>query len=114
MITPRPSPGKSTTASSALVNRTHRIVRERAVSLQQRKSRVRSLWIPLGISAGFLSLISFAVWSIFDQNDATPNGLPDASSQIFVFLMWCLPLSIAVLAVVWTRLNARAADEGGR
>ena len=101
-------------ASAAMVNRTHRIVRERAVSMQKQKSKVRSLWIPLAISGGLLSLLCFAVWSIFEQNDVTPNGIPDASSQMFVFLMWCLPFSAAVLAVVWYRKNSAASDGGAR
>ncbi len=101
-------------ASAAMVNRTRRIVRERAASLQARKSKVRSLWIPLMVSGGLLSLICFAVWSVFESNDVTPNGIPDASQQMFVFLMWCLPVSAAVLAVVWYRLNVQTKDEGAR
>jgi hypothetical protein len=101
-------------ASAAMVNRTHRIVRERAVSMQARKSQVRSLWIPLAMSGSLLSLICFAVWSIFEQNDVTPNGLPDASQQMFVFLMWCLPVTAAVLAVVWYRRNYQTRDGGAR
>ncbi len=107
-------------ASAAMVNRTHRIVRERAATLQARKSKVRSLWIPLAISGTLLSLICFAVWSIFEQNDVTPNGIPDASQQMFVFLMWCLPVTVAAVAVVWYRLNSHShhssnsMDEGGR
>ena len=105
---------KHAVASAALVNRTHRIVRERAASLKAQKSRVRSLGIPLAISGGLLLLLCFAVWSVFEQNDATPNGIPDASQQMFVFLMWCLPVSAAVLAVVWYRLNSQSRDEGAR
>ena len=101
-------------ASAAMVNRTHRIVRERAATLQARKSKVRSLWIPLAVSGGLVTLICFAVWSVLEQNDVTPNGIPDASQQMFVFLMWCLPLTAAVVAVVWYRLNSHMRDEGAR
>ena len=101
-------------ASAALVNRTHRIVRERAASLQARKSKVRSLWIPLAISGSLLTMVCFAVWSVFESNDVTPNGIPDASQQMFVFLMWCLPVSAAALAVVWYRLASHSKDEGTR
>lgn len=106
-------------ASSHLVNRTHRIVRERAASLQARRSRVRSLWIPLVVSGGLVSTICFAVWSVLEQNDITQNdvisnGIPDASTQMFVFLMWCLPVSAAVLAVVWYQLTNKTKDEGAR
>ena len=98
----------SATAPAALVNRTHRVIRERARNIQAQKREVRSLWIPLCISAGLLALFCFAVWSVFDQNQEAPTGLPDASQQMLVFLMWCLPVSAAVLAVVWfRRANAR-------
>ncbi len=101
-------------ASARMVNRTHRVVRERAALLQKRNSAVRSLWIPLAISGGLLSLFCFAIWSIFEQNDAMSNGVPDATGQLFVFLMWCLPVSAAVLAVVWYRKNNHTRDEGAR
>lgn len=87
-------------ASSAVVNRTHRIVRERALTMQAQRKTMRSLYIPLIVSAGLLAAVVFAIWTVLDEYDIAPTGLPDASQQIFVFLMWCLPISIAVLAVV--------------
>ena len=98
---------------------THRIVRERAASLQARKSKVRSLWIPLAISGSLLTMVCFAVWSVLEQsgleqNDVVATGLPDASQQMFVFLMWCLPVSAAALAVVWYRLTSQSQDGGTR
>ena len=116
----RQSAGESrAVASASMVNRTHRVVRERAVSLQQRKSKIRSLWFPLAVSGGLLSLVCFAVWSIFEQSDVTQNdaistGLPDASNQMFVFLLWCLPVTAAVLTVVWSKLNRQTRDESAR
>lgn len=91
----------SMTARAQLVNRTHRIVRERAQSLKSQRSRGRSLWIPMAISAAFLLILCTAIWSLLDQYELTPNGVPDASSQIFIFLLWFFPVSAAILALAW-------------
>jgi hypothetical protein len=99
-------------ASAVMVNRTHRVVRERAKSIQARKRHERSLWIPLAISGGLLAVIFFAVWSVLDQYEVTPIGLPDASQQMLVLMMWCLPLSAAIMAVVWFRRASAKADNG--
>jgi len=90
-------------ASAAAVNRTHRVVRERAKTIQEHKSRIRSLWIPLTVSFGMLALILCAVWSLLDESEFLADGLPDATQQLMVLSMWCLPLSAIVLAVVWFR-----------
>ncbi len=91
----------SIAAHAQLVNRTHRIVRERAQSLKSQRSRGRSLWIPMAISAAFLLILCTAVWSLLDQYELTPTGIPDASSQIFIFLLWFFPVSAAILALAW-------------
>lgn len=105
------------TARAAMVNRTHRIVRERAKTIQARRNKVRSLWIPLGVSAGLLVAVVFALWSVLVEYDVTPTGLPDASNQMSVLMLWCLPLSVAILAVVGFRKagtrNDGQADNGG-
>lgn len=101
----------NTTASAAMVNRTHRVVRERAKTLQQQKSRVRSLWIPLTVSFGMLALLLIAVWNLLDESEFFADGLPDSSQQMLVLSMWCLPLSVIVLAVIWfRRANAKTSD----
>ena len=88
-------------ARAQLVNRTHRVVRERAQSLKSQRSRGRSLWIPMAVSSAFLLILCTAIWSLLDQYDMTPNGVPDASSQIFIFLLWFFPVSAAILALAW-------------
>ena len=92
-----------TAARSQLVNRTHRIVRERAQVLKSQRSRGRSLWIPMAISAAFLLILCTAIWSLLDQYELVPTGIPDASSQIFIFLVWFFPVSAAILALAWAR-----------
>jgi hypothetical protein len=87
-------------ARASVVNRTHRVVRERARTLAARQSRVRSLWIPLAVCSSLLVILCTAVWSALDAYDATPNGIPDSSNQFLVLCLWFLPVSLAVLGVV--------------
>jgi len=97
-------------ARASVVNRTHRVVRERAQSLAMRRSRVRSLWIPLAVCSALLIILSSAVWSILDQYEAIPTGVPDASNQFLVLLLWFLPVSMALLALVLFRRARKGTD----
>lgn len=90
-------------ASASMVNRTHRVIRERAKSMRAAKIQQRSLWFPLAVSGGLLAVLVCAVWSVLDQYQETAIGLPDASQQMLVLMMWCLPVSVAILAAVWMR-----------
>ncbi len=90
-------------ASAAIVNRTHRVVRERARNLQARRSLVRSLWLPLGLFSAFLIVICTALWTGMAEYELTPTEIPDASKQMFVLMIWCLPLSVVILALVLFR-----------
>jgi uncharacterized membrane protein YdbT with pleckstrin-like domain len=100
-------------ASAAMVNRTHRVVQERAKSLQARRSKMRSLWIPLAVSGAMVAAIVMAIWSILGQDELIPTGLPDANQQLLVLMMWCLPVTVLLLAVVLYR-RANAATDNGR
>jgi hypothetical protein len=93
------------------VNRTHRVVRERAKMVQAHRSKVRSLWIPLAVCSGFLLMICYAVWTLLDGYELTPNGVPDSSDQFLVMLLWFFPVSMALLATVLFR---RARKRSGR
>jgi len=94
------------------VNRTHRVVHERAKLMQERRSKMRSLWIPLAVSAGTMAVIVSAIWSILEQDELIPTGLPDANQQMLVLMMWCLPVSVLLLAVVLYRRANSQADNG--
>jgi hypothetical protein len=112
-----PGPGvmlQGSGASSARVNRTHRVVRERAKTLKARRSKIRSLWLPLSIFSSLLVGICVAVWSVLDQYDLTPTGTPVASYQMLVLVLWSVPVSAALLAVVWFRQSRTDAGVGGR
>jgi hypothetical protein len=92
--------GASAPARASVVNRTHRVVRERAKTIAARRSRVRSIWVPLAVCSSLLVIISTAVWSALEAYDVTPTGVPDASNQFLVLCLWFLPVSMVLLAVV--------------
>ena len=95
--------GMNTAARSSMVNRTHRVVRERAQALAARRDRERSLWVPMAVSSALLLIICTAVWSVLDQYEITPTGVPDSSDQFLVLVLWFFPVSMALLAMVWFR-----------
>ena len=99
--------------SSIVANRTHRVVRQRAAVLRARQSMVRSLWAPLLVCAGLLMAICSAVWVALDDYEAIPTGIPDASQQLLVLMMWSLPLSAALLAFVWFRRSREQIEDEG-
>ncbi|HEX7157368.1 MAG TPA: hypothetical protein VF214_00015 [Edaphobacter sp.] len=96
-------PKLSAAARASLVNRTRRVVRERATAIADQRSRARSLWLPLTVCSGLLVIICTAVWNLLDEYELTPTGIPDASDQFLVLLLWFLPVSMALLALVWFR-----------
>jgi hypothetical protein len=109
----RATAGMNAAASAAMVNRTHRVVRQRAQVIQARRSKIRSLWIPIGVSGGLLGVIVCTIWTILDEYELSPTGLPDANQQMLVLMMWCLPVSALLLFVVWMRHgNGNKTDNG--
>ena len=95
-------------ARAALVNRTHRVVRERAGQIATRKKKIRSLVMPMAVSAALLVILVTAVWTLLEEYDLNAGGVVDASGQYFVLALWFLPLSMALLGMVWfTRVRGR-------
>ncbi len=97
-------------ARSVVVNRTHRVVREQALTLREQKSRSRSLWVPLTISSILMVAICYAIWGMLDGYDLTPNGVPDASDQLMILLLWSLPVTAAILGMVWFKRARNRSD----
>ena len=107
-------------ARSAIVNRTHRVIRERASAMQARRRRVRDLILPLLICSSLLWLVCHAVWSMIGD---TINGLEeeagkivnpaglDTSNTFFVLLLWFLPVSILTLATLLIRRSRAIRDD---
>lgn len=102
-------------ARGSVVSRTHRVVRERARNMEERRSRARSLLIPLLIYSVLLALSVFAVWTGLYQYQAVESvgadvaALADTSNHIVVVIFWFVPVSLAVLFTVWMRRS-----RGGR
>jgi hypothetical protein len=90
-------------ARAVVVNRTHRVVREEALTLRAQRSKSRSLWLPLTIFTVLTLAICYAIWFMLDGYDITPNGIPDADDQLVVLLLWSLPVTALLLATVWLR-----------
>ena len=97
-------------ARSVVVNRTHRVVREQAITMREQKSKTRSLWVPLGISSILMVAICYALWGILDGYDLTPNGIPDASDQLMILLLWSVPVTAAVMGMVWFKRARTRSD----
>lgn len=99
-------------AHASMVNRTHRIVRERAQQMSTRRERIRSLMVPLIVSGAMLVILITAVWTLLDQYEINPNGVVDSSDQYVIFLWWFLPLSLVALGMVWfTRMRGHRNSE---
>ncbi len=108
-------------ARAGMVNRTHRVVRERAKVMQERRSHVRSLMVPLALCAVILALAASAVWSGLYQyqaaeaaeavQDVASLATADANDHLLVALWWFVPVSLVLLVAVWVR-HARAGSNG--
>jgi hypothetical protein len=100
-------------ASAKMVNRTHRIVRDQAATLRERKEKSRSLWVPLAIFSVLMLVICYAIWGMLDGYDMTPNGVPDASDQLSLLLVWSLPVTAVMLGLVWFKRGRGRSGSNG-
>ena len=99
------------TARASVVNRTHRIIRQEALKIQEERKRSRSLLVPLAISSSLLLVICYAIWGVLDGYDLTPTGIPDASDQVMLILLWSLPVTMVVLGMTWLRRRNRGGGQ---
>jgi cytochrome bd-type quinol oxidase subunit 1 len=95
--------GEHDGARARVVNRTHRVIREQAMTMQAQKKRTRSLWAPMIIFSSLMIVILYAIWGVLDGYDLTPNGVPDASDQMMLLLLWSLPVTAVMLGLIWLR-----------
>ena len=106
-------------ARAGVVNRTHRVVRERAKVMQEKRSRDRSLMLPLGLCCGLLLLIILGVWTGLYEYQAAENVQGDvaawaaieATNHFLVVMLWFVPVSIVLMVTVWVRRSRNADDE---
>ncbi len=105
-----------TNARAAIVNRTHRVVRERAQQMQQQRSNARSLALPLTICSVLLLMLSYAAWTVFSGTAAgfgseleeeagklLSGSALDTGGPGFVLFLWFLPVSAVTLGSVMFR-----------
>ena len=97
-------------ARAQVVNRTHRVVREQALEMREQQSRKRSLWVPVLICSSMMLIICYAIWGMMDGYDLTPTGIPDASDQMMILVLWSLPVTAFVLGLVWIRRGRNRAN----
>ncbi len=110
------------TVRGGVVNRTHRVVRERAKVMQAKRSRDRSLMVPLVICSVLLILSAFAVWSgLYQyqaveaaQADVAAVATADVNNHFLVALLWFVPVSIALMAAVWVRRSRNNSEDEAR
>ena len=88
-------------ARAEIVNRTHRVIREQAVAMREQRSQRRSLFAPIAICSTLMIIIGSAIWAMLDNYDITPNGVPDASDQLMILLLWMLPVTALAIGVIW-------------
>ncbi len=110
-------------ARAAVVNRTHRVVRERAAAMQERKRTTRDLIVPFAVCSALLLFIAVAVLHVADESVLDLEGSiwkrvvelgADAGSSVSILLLWFLPLSVITAAVVLFRRNRRGSDRDGK
>jgi hypothetical protein len=104
-------PAINAAAKAAMVNRTHRVIRERAKVMQARRSKLRSLWIPMTVCSALTVIFCYAIWSVLDEYEIVPTGVPDPRYQIFVLLLWFFPVSASLLAMVWFRRSRSHSED---
>ncbi len=56
-----------------------------------------------------LATLAFAIWNAFEEYEVSPAGLPEAS-QTLVLMMWSLPITGMLLAVIWFRRASMKSD----
>ena len=97
-------------AKASMVNRTHRVVRARARSLQANRSRMRSLLLPMLVCSIFMILLFSAFWMVLEQYELLSSDTPAQSHHLFLLLLWFVPVSGALLAMVWFRRGRNQSD----
>ena len=101
-------------ARALVVNRTHRVVRDQALSMREQRRRSRDLWVPLAICSALLLVICYAIWGVLAGYDLTPTNIPDASDQMpLLLLLWSLPVAAVALGLVWFRKGRGAQENPG-
>jgi len=109
-----------TAARAGVVNRTHRVVRQRANVMRERRNYVRSMLVPLILCSVLLLFICVGLWIGLDQyqaaeiEDVASLASTEASRHFLVVLLWFVPVSLAMLAAVWLHRGRSRGNEAKR
>jgi uncharacterized integral membrane protein len=82
---------------TSVVNRTHRVVRERARTMQAQKSRNRALWAPILVASSLIIVLISAFWLMFDEYEMLADNATDGKFHLPILLIWFLPVTGALL-----------------
>ena len=107
-------PTMSASARDGMVNRTHRVVRQRARELQANRRDLRGLLLPLLLCSLLMLALVFAVWMLLDQYDVVSSEMPPSIHHFFLLLLWFLPVSAGLVALVWFHRSRNQADAEAR
>jgi len=105
-------------ANDALhVGRTRRVVRERAMVMQESRRLGRSLLLPLTIASAMIVLLCYALWSGVAQYDVEEisgelAGVLRGGSQMMMLGMWFLPVTATALIFAWLRRSRGRSGRG--
>jgi zinc transporter ZupT len=97
MSTAARNPIVSTEVRTAVVNRTHRVVRERARVMQAQRSRNRALWAPILVASSLVIVLISAFWLMFDEYEMLADNATDGKFHLPILLIWFLPVTGALL-----------------
>ena len=107
-------------ARGAIVNRTHRVIRERARAIQEQKKRERSMMVPLILCSVLLILSVLAVWTGLYQYQTVEAVEADVTAMVpvdlnhnhfIVVLLWFVPVLLALLTTLWVRRSRKNTDD---
>ena len=82
--------------------------RSPCVSIDQ--SQAQPVGLRSSSPSSLLLIICYAVWGMLDGYDVTPTGIPDASDQMMILLLWSLPVTAFLLGFVWIRRGRNRAN----
>lgn len=112
-------------ARAAVVNRTHRVVRERAQQMQRQRRSRRELVLPLLICSAVLAVVCYAAWVVASGTGFGAVGTElqqeagklltgqtiDTGSPVFLLLLWFLPISVVTVGALYLRRGRRTGRE---
>lgn len=105
--------GLNSGARASSVNRTHRVVRERARAMKADRSKRRGLVVPLILCSVLLIFLYAALWMMVDQYELV-SGTNLDGHRSFMVLLWFLPVTTALIAMILFRRSWNADAEANR